>query len=125
MRPPLATVAANYSTYSVRMLDVVPPQRRHEATTPLLWAIAAVAKTIAPTTTREDTFGDIQRLRPGDVITNASQLTSGSHPKPSNARAPPTQAYANIKLTKYRHTIHNDLLPECISFRVAICTQEG
>ena len=34
-------------------------------------AIAAVAKTIDPTTSREETFGDTQRLRPGHVITNA------------------------------------------------------
>ncbi|MFM7984947.1 MAG: hypothetical protein ACKPKO_37070, partial [Candidatus Fonsibacter sp.] len=34
-------------------------------------AITAVAKTIDPSTTREETFGDNQRLRPGDVITTA------------------------------------------------------
>ena len=33
-------------------------------------AITAVAKTIDPTTSREETFGDTHRLRPGDIITN-------------------------------------------------------
>ncbi|MFM7988988.1 MAG: hypothetical protein ACKPKO_57715, partial [Candidatus Fonsibacter sp.] len=94
-------------------------------------AITAVAKTIDPNTTREEHFGDNQRLRPGDVITNAIidgrrvAVAVGVTSQAKRTQGDPIQHHAMTKLHKYRHTIQNDLMPEGITFRAAIWSQEG
>ena len=94
-------------------------------------AITAVAKAVDPTTTREETFGDTQRLRPGDIITNAIiegrrvAIDVGVTSQAKCTQGDPIQAYANTKFAKYKSTIQNELHPEGISFRAAIWSQEG
>ena len=94
-------------------------------------AIAAVAKTIDPTTSREETFGDIQRLRPGDVITNAvldgrrMAIDVGVTSQAKRTQGDPIQDYELKQVSKYRHVIYNKLLPEGTCFRAAIWSQEG
>ena len=94
-------------------------------------AITAVANTIDPTTSREESFGETHRLRPGDGITNAVldgrrvAIDVGITSQARRSQGDPIQEYANIKLTKYRLTTQHDLLPAGISFRAAIWTQEG
>ena len=41
------------------------------------------------------------------------------------AQGDPIQHYANTKLSKYKRIIQNELLPDGISFRAAIWSQEG
>jgi hypothetical protein len=94
-------------------------------------AITAVAKTIDPTTSREETFGDTQRLRPGDIITNAIldgrrvAVDLGITSQAKRTQGDPIQHYANLQFSKYRRTIQNELHPDVISFRAAIWSQEG
>ena len=94
-------------------------------------AITAVAKTIDPTTSREETFGDTQRLRPGDVITNAvldgrrMAIDVGVTSQAKRTQGDPIQDYEYKGINKYRQVIYNELLPEGTCFRAAIWTQEG
>jgi hypothetical protein len=93
--------------------------------------ITVVAKAIDPTTSREESFGDSQRLRPGDIITNAVldgrrvAIDVGVTSQAKRSQGDPIQDYATTKLIKYRRTIRNELHPEGISFRAAIWSQEG
>ena len=93
-------------------------------------AITAVAKTIDPTTSREETYGDA-RLRPGDVITNAvldgrnMAIDVGVTSQAKRTQGDPIQDYQYKKINKYRHIIQNEFLLEGICFRAAIWTQEG
>ena len=90
-----------------------------------------MAKAVDPTTTREETFGESQRLRPGDIITNAVidgrrvAIDVGIASQAKHTQGDPIQDYANTKFAKHRHTIQNELHPEGISFRAAIWSQEG
>ena len=94
-------------------------------------AITAVAKTIDPTTSRGEMFGDAQRLRPGDIITNAVPdgrrvaIDVGITSQAKLSQGDPIQDYANTKFSKYKRIIQNELHPDGISFRVAIWSQEG
>ena len=64
-------------------------------------AITAIAKTIDPTTSREETYGDA-RLRPGDVITNAAldgrrmAIDVGVTSQAKCTQGDPIQDYQNI-----------------------------
>ena len=74
-------------------------------------------KTDDPTTTREETFGESQRLRPGDIITNAVidgrrvAIDVGITSQAKQTQGDPIQYYANSKFAKYRRTIQIKLHP--------------
>ena len=78
-------------------------------------ALLAVAKAVGPSTTREETFGGSQRLRPGDLITGAVldgrrvAIDVGVNSQAQRAPGDPIQNYVNLKLNKYRHIIKNEL----------------
>ena len=90
-----------------------------------------MAKTIDPTTSREETFGDTQRLRPGGVITNAvldgrrMAIDVGVTSQAKRTQGDPIQDYEHNEVSKYRHVFYDELLPEGTCFRAAIRTQEG
>ena len=105
--------------------------RGHSRHYTIVRAITAVANTIDPTTSREETLGDAQRLRPGDIITNAVldgtrvAIDVGITSQAKRTQGDPIQEYANTKFSKYKRIIQNELHPDGISFRAAIWTQEG
>ena len=85
----------------------------------------------SPSTTREENFGDEQRLRPGDLITTAVvegrkvAVDVGVTSQAKRTQRDPVEDYAHLKLRKYRRIIDSELTPEGIAFRAAVWSQEG
>ena len=93
--------------------------------------IFQVAKTIDPSTTKEEVATGSDRLRPGGIATGTVidghrvAIDVGVASQAQRPQGGPIRNYVNLKLNTHRHVIDHEFRNEGISFRAAVWSQEG